>query len=302
MIKEDEWGNIELPGLKDEELFKTNWNRKKSKHMREICKKNSRDYYDLGTYILRSPGNDLLEFYDSMMLELDPTSKAWSYIPPSIVFDIRYKHQYPNYVFDSSKNFGVLSYLKELLKNYYDTDDHTYWGQIYNKRYEWLIDAPSKSYEFNTKKDLRDFFKKTFNQVGGGDLNISALITQPDSESIKLHDMYWRGKLAGWSIEFKPNDKFYSLIKEQKKQIYNLQKYKHKKLVNIPEEFYRYKQEKILHTDKGIMFLSTAHKFYNVSYHVLRKWVKTKKEFYVLTFEEYITYCKQNKILPYNLH
>ena len=59
-----------------------------------------RETYYLGTYELRSPGNDLLEFYDSMMLRQDPTSKAFSYIPPSVVFHFRHKHDYPKELFE----------------------------------------------------------------------------------------------------------------------------------------------------------------------------------------------------------
>jgi hypothetical protein len=40
MIKErEEWGNIELPGLSDEKLFNTNWNRKRTSYQREWFRK-----------------------------------------------------------------------------------------------------------------------------------------------------------------------------------------------------------------------------------------------------------------------
>ena len=39
MSNKDEWGNIELPGLSDEKLFETNWNRKRTREQVEKLKK-----------------------------------------------------------------------------------------------------------------------------------------------------------------------------------------------------------------------------------------------------------------------
>jgi hypothetical protein len=51
-------------------------------------------------WVLRSPGNDLLEFYDRQNILLGKDNRACSAIPPSIVYHYRFEHQYPKELFD----------------------------------------------------------------------------------------------------------------------------------------------------------------------------------------------------------
>jgi len=159
--------------------------------------------YGKGTYILRSPGNDLLDFYDTQMLNLDSTSKAFSKIPPSVVYHYRFEHEYPAELFDKSKNYGRYAYLRDQLSNYFVSADNTYWSQVYYTRMKWLVDKPHKEYKFKLKSEVDDFALKQFGQ------KIShKLATQKASKQLKIpvhQTMFWRGKVAGWSIIYVEN-------------------------------------------------------------------------------------------------
>jgi len=191
----NEWGNIKLPGLSDEELHRKNW------HRSDIMKEKNKERYGYGEYIIRSPGNDLLDFYDKEMLKLDPTSKAFSKIPPSVVYHYRFEHDYPKELFDKSKNYGRLSYLRDQLSSYYQTHDQTYWGQVYKTRFRWLLDAPHQEYKFKYRKEVEQFFKERFKQKSFNS-NSSNLQKSKDESKILSH-CFWRGKAAGWSITWK---------------------------------------------------------------------------------------------------
>ena len=189
----DEWGNIELPGLSDEELHSKDWHR--SSIMLEINKTR----YGHGTYEVRSPGCDLVDFYDVMMKRLDPTSKAWSYIPPSVVYHYRYEHEYPPELFDKSKNYGRNAYLRDSLKHLYDTTDATYWAQIYNHRYKWLRNTPSERKQFRYRNQVEEYLRiqNAGKGITGG-LGVN-------SDKHRVEQMWWRGNLAGWSVVWTPS-------------------------------------------------------------------------------------------------
>ena len=189
----NEWGNIPLPGLTDEELHSKNW------HMSDITRERNKKQYGYGEYIVRSPGNDLLDFYDKEMLKLDPTSKAFSLIPPSIVYHYRFKHKYPIELFDKSKNYGRFAYLRDQLKDYYQTSDTTYWSQIYKTRFRWLLDTPHKEFKFKYRNEVEEFFKERFKQKAFRLVNL----TKSKDETKILSHCFWRGVAAGWSITWK---------------------------------------------------------------------------------------------------
>lgn len=155
------------------------------------------DMYRTGTIILRSPGNDLLDLYDREMLKLDPGSKAYSAIIPSEVFHYRFRHEYPDIIFDKSKNYGRWSYLRDQFKDTYVAADKTYWAQVYYSRFKWLVDAPHMSVSFTSKKDLGEYIYKNIGQKSFSD-NISVMSDTPQLK------MFWRGKLAGHIIEYIP--------------------------------------------------------------------------------------------------
>ena len=157
--------------------------------------------YGNGTYTLRSPGNDLLDFYDEQQKSLDPTSKAYSMIPPSVVFHYRFEHDYPAELFNKSLNYGRYAYLRDQLSDYHvtkDPKDKTYWAQVYTTRFRWLINQPHKEYQFKLKADLDKFAIEHIGQ------KISGRLSTQKSTNQLLNEQHvttiWRGKLAGWSV------------------------------------------------------------------------------------------------------
>lgn len=233
------WGNQETDSLSHDELLDPKWNRKRTKAEKESSKIKSRAHYGLGKYILRSPGNDLLDFYDSMMLRCDKTSKAWSYIPPSIVYHFRYEHDYPEYIHNKSFNYGRLSYLRDSLKDYYYTKDHTYYGQVYSKRYRWLTDKPHEEWSFDTMQDLKDFARQKLGITLPNNINACSKFTVKNVTTINFHCMCWRGSGAGYTIEFVPDDLNNEYWKDLK--ILDLEQYNHKTIYN-PSELYKIKE------------------------------------------------------------
>lgn len=162
-------------------------------------KKSNSVIYGNQTYILRSPGNDLLDFYDKKNLELGSNNRQQSKVPPSVVFEYRFRHEYPKELFDKSKNYGMFAYLRDQLKHYHNTNDPTYWSQIYKNRYDWLVDKPHIEYRFKHKSELMDFLK-----IQTGQIAISNKLAHNTNTGIikkeSLETMFWRGKLKGWSI------------------------------------------------------------------------------------------------------
>lgn len=160
-------------------------------------KKMNEEKYGLGEWIVRSPGNDLLDFYDEQMLILDINSKAYSRVPPSVVYHYRYDHKYPDIIFDKSANYGRWAYLKDQLSSYFSASDNSYYAQVYNTRFHWLKDNPCNTWRFKYKKDALEFIQNYVQQ--------KTLITphnyRQHFHNHEIHEfMWWRGKAAGWSV------------------------------------------------------------------------------------------------------
>lgn len=190
-----EWGNKTLPGVSHEEMMTTDW----------VQKGNNLELYGQGTYTLRSPGNDLLDFYDEQMQLLDPTGKAYSKIPPSVVYHYRFEHNYPAELFDKSKNYGRNAYLRDQLSDYHvtkDPRDSTYWAQVYKTRMKWLIDKPHKEWTFRLQTDLDKLAKELFGQRISHILSTQTATGNLNTE--KHVSMVWRGKSAGYSLIWEP--------------------------------------------------------------------------------------------------
>jgi len=176
----------------------------KSEYEKEQTRKRNAKMYGGVEWIVRSPGNDLLDFYDKQNIILGVDNRAYSAIPPSVVYHYRFEHQYPAELFDKSKNYGRLAYLRDCLKEYHQTKDpkdKTYWAQVYRKRYDWLVDEPHTEYKFTYRKEVLDFLLKETGQVS----NVRASIHE--NTGIRKHNtvehMFWRGKAKGWSIIIK---------------------------------------------------------------------------------------------------
>jgi len=222
-----EWGNQETDSVSHKDMLEINWNMKRSIAQRKSFKKTQRKLYHMGTYTLRSPGNDLLDFYDSIMLRQDPTAKSYCAIPPSIIHYVRFTYKYPEWIFNKSNNYGRLAYLRDMLKNYYVTDEHTYFGAVYSSYMKWLKDEPHKAWTFETYKDLTAYAKKEFGITLRQSINVGGIMNTRslDKDNIIAEGMTWRGKGAGWSVVCNIADDY-----AHKDLILPLEKYSHKEL------------------------------------------------------------------------
>jgi hypothetical protein len=186
--------NSQLAGLKRKNDI--NWQQKQSKRNEEL--------YGNHTWILRSPGNDLLDFYDKQNELLGKENRAHSSIPPSTVYHYRFEHRYPKELFDKSKNYGINAYLRDRLRHLHDTSDPTYWGQVRTKRYDWLVDRAHTEIEFKFRTDIIEYLRKEFGQ-SGFHLTLAVNDSTFRLKKSKFEHMFWRGKLKGWSIIAIPN-------------------------------------------------------------------------------------------------
>lgn len=257
--KDEEWGNIELPGLSDDKLLNTNWNRVSAnrEHWKKIStekrkefgkkitqskltitpeqaneiwfklwgedrgqplyKKLAKEYnvaydavfmlalgdhplcpvkkdqwklihqewhnrygYNKHVYIIRSPGNDLLDYYDQMnQIRGAKTSK----LAPSELFDIRFK-----------KNKDK-AYIKELLNTKGIKVDNNMINGYANNIMKWIVDKPHQEWEFDSLVTMSEWISNKFNRPykKGGQL----------AESCIKAGMIWSDKgygMNGWSF------------------------------------------------------------------------------------------------------
>jgi hypothetical protein len=171
----------------------------RSETVKQATRDRNKKIYGHIKWIVRSPGNDLLEFYDRQNNLLGEDNRAHSAIPPSIVYHYRFEHQYPAELFDKSKNYGRGSYMRDRLKSYHQTSDPTYWRQVYESRYNWLVDRPHKEFVFDTKAKAMKFLKETTGQKSIRDtISVHTITGKITKEN--LEHMYWRGNARGWSI------------------------------------------------------------------------------------------------------
>lgn len=174
-----------------------------SKLRREINEK----LYGGYKWIVCSPGNDMLAYYDKENELLGKNNRAYSLIPPSIVYHYRFEHNYPAELFDKSKNYGRFAYLRDQLKSFHQTNDNTYWGQVYNTRHSWLVNKPHQEWIFNSREQTIDFLEKKFPQQKA--FHISLSITNIGTR--KISNMFWRGELKGWSIHIVSEEEYTKL-------------------------------------------------------------------------------------------
>lgn len=195
-VREDwnpnEWGNIKHSTLSEQEVLYKDW--EKSARAKE---KNKQTYSS--TIYVYSPGCDLLDFYDSEMKKLDPKSRAYSPIPPSVVYYYRFEHKYPPELFDKSYNYGRFAYLRDQLKSYYATSDKSYFSQVYYIRYKWLTKEKSQVWKFNYRKEAIKWLSERFNEKGGRFIQNKNKI-EPGNATKNFIHMYWRGAKQGWII------------------------------------------------------------------------------------------------------
>jgi hypothetical protein len=177
----------------------------------EIIRKTNKKLYGGYKWIVCSPGNDMLAYYDRMNEELGVDNRAHSAIPPSVVYHYRFEHEYPAFKRGANRP-GRNTYLHKHLKHFYDTDDGSYYGQVYATRYDWLVDKPHEEWAFDTRDEMLKFLKEKFpNRTFNIQLGVHHHITK-NSGSTKITDMKWRGDMRGWSFHIVPIEEYENKI------------------------------------------------------------------------------------------
>ena len=111
------------------------------------------------TYILRSPGNDLLDYYDEMNSKRG--TGDISKIPPSVVFHCR---------FNIDNEQERLDYMWQYCQQNNVKIKHKCDCKRYLNTFKWLVDKPHTSVEFNTlpkmSKYICELSGRTWNSGG----------------------------------------------------------------------------------------------------------------------------------------
>jgi hypothetical protein len=113
--------------------------------------------YNKNIYIIRSPGNDLLDYYDHMnILRGTKTSK----LSPSEIFDIRFRWE------DKST-----SAIKQYCLSKGINVDGAMYKTYATKTFGWLIDAPHQEWKFDSLPEMSNWMlekiNKPIDKVGG---------------------------------------------------------------------------------------------------------------------------------------
>lgn len=124
---------------------------------------------------VRSPGNDLLEFYDEQNLLRGKSQR--NYVPPSVIYQIRF-----------SKVYLTTKDIYEIAKPYYDTEDMSFYKNLRKNRLSWLVDKPSVRKICYSQEEAVEYVKS---------------MTGAKTVEYTIHSkasLGWHGKLAGWSF------------------------------------------------------------------------------------------------------
>jgi hypothetical protein len=126
-------------------------------------------------YILRSPGNDLLDYYDEINKLRHKNNKLL--LPPSVIY--HYKFIEPNWT------------TAEVKAKFPHIKPNTLYPLL-RHRVEWLIDQPHTEYKFENRQQMVEWCQKKF---GNG-----AAIREIADPHKGTAGMAWKGAMAGWSI------------------------------------------------------------------------------------------------------
>ena len=129
---------------------------------------------------VRSPGNDLLEFYDEQNLLRGESQR--NYVPPSVIHKIRFSKEYL-----STKDIYAIA------KPYYDNNpttdsDWSFYKMLRKERLKWLVDEPSVRKVCYSQEEVNEYVRS---QTGAKTV---------DYTLHKDGGLGWHGKLAGWSF------------------------------------------------------------------------------------------------------
>jgi hypothetical protein len=176
-------------------------------------RENNRKLYGGYKWIVCSPGNDMLAYYDEQNELLGKDNRAHSAIPPSAVYHYRFEHAYPEFKRGANRP-GRNAYLHNKLKHFYDTDDGSYYGQVYATRYDWLVNKPHEEWAFDSRDEMENFIIEKFpsQHSFGLKLGVHHTVTKNAGQT-KTSDMKWRGLLRGWSFHIVPVEEYKRLKK-----------------------------------------------------------------------------------------
>lgn len=169
-------------------------------------KANMEKWSNMGTYILRSPGYDLIDYYDYKWKEYVASlgkdggisgknhgRNQLGYVSPKVIYQIRYQTKYHN------KNYKekIWQILEPHIKQ--DSVAPAFHHSCKNAMYKWLTTEKSKSYEFVILEELYNFMDKHL------DMKVHRGEIRPHSEkNFSDNTLWWRKQAAGWSIIYVP--------------------------------------------------------------------------------------------------
>jgi hypothetical protein len=138
-------------------------------------------------YVFRTPGSDLLDFYDKMWEQRDAKMKCR--IQPSVVYQLRFLEEY--------EKGKMQKKILDICSKYIDVTDinETFAKDTKKHVYKWLTTEKSKQYTFDTQQEVLDFLLKEYNTKSYIPVNPNAKKHEKQEEY-----MWWHSKLVGCSI------------------------------------------------------------------------------------------------------
>jgi hypothetical protein len=152
--------------------------------------------YGKGTYIVRTPGNDLLDFYDKQWNDkINSTKNNIFPIPPSYIYKFRYQTQIPKGRGNNqTTGITITDIFKQTCKPYADEFPSWKVGK-HPQFYPWLTDKKSQQKTFKLRSHVVEYLTEIKGKKQR-DINIRAHSDGPKEL------MFWKGALAGYSIIF----------------------------------------------------------------------------------------------------
>lgn len=135
-------------------------------------------------YVFRTPGSDLLDFYDEMH-EKRQAKKC--HVKPSVIYQIRFKEQYTK----GHMNARVREVLSEHLD--LSKESECFVGDMRKKAMLWLTPEKSKQFIFNSRHALIEFLEKEYDSK-------SSIPVTPFADEPVFEHMWWHSKLVGCSL------------------------------------------------------------------------------------------------------
>lgn len=179
---------------------KTSWEDPVRKAKASAGSKNTNiDHYSVGTYVVRSPGNDLLDFYNQMHAACVDGGNITP-VPPSRIFQFRFRTELPKAAgANHASGPTQTSIFRDICAPYADNIHTKQIASDKNKLFKWLVDKPSVQKEFKLGAHAVEYLSQIKGKPQRG-LRIVVHSDNPVHEEI-----FWKGPLAGWSIVFIPN-------------------------------------------------------------------------------------------------